>query len=70
MGLDSETNITGEEVVNHYKTQLNDALIESWKGCQPNYSFHPTASHQAQAWEDAGCLRHTLRFASISSTVE
>ena len=25
------TNITGEKVVNHYNTQLNDALIESCK---------------------------------------
>ncbi len=24
------TNITGEKVVNHYNTQLNDALIESY----------------------------------------
>ena len=24
------TNITGERVVNHYRMQLNDALIESW----------------------------------------
>ena len=26
------TNITGEKVVNHYKTQLNDALNESYVG--------------------------------------
>ncbi len=26
------TNITGEKVVNHPKTQLNDALIESYAG--------------------------------------
>jgi len=27
------TNITGKRVVNHPRTQLNDALIESYAGC-------------------------------------
>ncbi len=33
IGLDYESNITGEKVVNHPRTQLNDALMESYAGC-------------------------------------